>query len=175
MHYYVVDTNMPPRSKLYKRKGRVDPIVERLEAKKETNNPLTASERKRRVEANPPKKRPYVSKKRKVVKKPAGEEPAEDPMLEDKTDEDKSEDESGDSGSKESRSDDGDGKEGTEESEESGEPGGSGDDDDDGEDVHVHGGAMYFPRGPRKLSSLKSYENHVAYHIWKSYTEKYYP
>src|ERR1044072_3791634 len=185
---------MAPRSKTHQRKGRTDLAIERASAQKETRKAVTASERKRRAEANPPKK----TRKKTKVEEPAEEQAVEDETTEEQPAQDKSEDEQ--SGSEESGSgsgdDDGDSDDDGEDADgedddgedadgedddgedEDGEDGEDGDgEDDDGEDDD--GGddesdEDYFPGGPFNLSLLKGYKSHVAFHLWKSYTEKDY-
>src|ERR1044072_9204937 len=104
---------MAPRSKTHQRKGRTDLAIEKADAQKETRKAVTASERKRRAEANPPKK----TRKKTKVEEPAEEQAVEDETTEEQPAQDKSEDEQ--SGSEESGSVSGDD---------------DGDSDDDGED-----------------------------------------
>src|ERR1044072_9102740 len=173
---------MAPRSKTHQRKGRTDLAIERASAQKETRKAVTASERKRRAEANPPKK----TRKKTKVEEPAEEQAVEDETTEEQPAQDKSEDEQ--SGSEESGSgsgdDDGDSDDDGEDADgedvdgedDDGEDGDSedddGEDDDGGDDESDED---YFPGGPFNLSLLKGYKSHVAFHLWKSYTEKDYP
>src|ERR1044072_4659479 len=163
---------MAPRSKTHQRKGRTDLAIERASAQKETRKAVTASERKRRAEANPPKK----TRKKTKVEEPAEEQAVEDETTEQQPAQDKSEDEQ--SGSEESGSgsgdDDGDSDDDGEDADGEDADGEDADgEDDDGEDDESD--EDYFPGGPFNLSLLKSYKSHVAFHLWKSYTEKDYP
>src|ERR1044072_5722460 len=100
---------MPPRPKTHKRKGRTDPAVER-DAQKETRKAVTAFERKRRAEDNPPKKTRKKTKVEYVVEEPTEEQPVEDESAQEQPAQDKSEDESLQSGSEELGSGDDDGE-----------------------------------------------------------------